>query len=234
MTVLAAAPVPSAAREDLRAFAALCDQLRRDALGWPDELGAAIAWYLPQLERLHQDDAAVRALDLQQLQQLAAGHGSRERFLTELTLDPPEATSDESGPPLQDEDYLILSTLHSAKGQEWQAVYLLNMVDGCLPSDLSTGSAVQLEEERRLLYVGMTRAKRHLQLIVPQRFYVTQQRQAGDRHLYGGRTRFLPDALLPHFQPDGPARRARAAAARSEEHTSELQSRLHLRMPSSA
>ena len=126
------------------------------------------------------------------------------------------STSDESGPPLVDEDYLILSTLHLAKGQEWPAVFLINMVDGCLPSDLSTGSAVQLEEERRLLYVGMTRARHHLQLVVPQRFFVTQQRALGDRHLYGGRTRFIPDELLLLFQPDGPVRRAREAAAAEE------------------
>lgn len=208
--------LPSAARSELAAFAALCRALRNGVLGWPDELTQAVQWYLPHLQRLHEEDHAVRALDLDQLQRLAAGFASRERFVTELTLDPPEATSDESGPPLMDEDYLILSTLHSAKGQEWQAVYLLNMVDGCLPADLATASTGQLEEERRLLYVGMTRAKRHLQLIVPQRFYVTQQRQLGDRHLYGGRTRFIPDALLPHFEADGPAQRMRAAEALAE------------------
>ena len=75
--------------------------------------------------------------------------------------------------PLRDEDYLILSTIHSAKGQEWKAVYLLNAVDGCMPSDLATGSPQEIEEERRLLYVALTRAKDHLQIVVPQRFYVT-------------------------------------------------------------
>ena len=100
---------------------------------------------------------------------------TRERFLTELTLDPPDATSDEAGAPLLDEDYLILSTIHSAKGQEWNAVFVLNVVDGCIPSDLATGSAAEIEEERRLLYVAMTRAKDHLHLLVPQRFYVHQQ-----------------------------------------------------------
>lgn len=213
---LATARVPAGARQDLAAFADLCRALQDSGHGWPDELTLALDWYRPQLQRLHPDDAGVRDLDLQQLQALAGGYASRERFLTELTLDPPESTSDESGPPLQDEDYLILSTLHSAKGQEWPAVFLINMVDGCLPSDLSTGSAVQLEEERRLLYVGMTRARHHLQLVVPQRFFVTQQRAMGDRHLYGGRTRFIPDALLPLFQPDGPVRRAREAAAAEE------------------
>jgi DNA helicase-2/ATP-dependent DNA helicase PcrA len=214
--VLQHARVPQAAQADLAAFATLCRALHAGQFGWPDELAQALQWYLPQLQRLHEEDHAVRALDLVQLQQLAAGFASRERFLTELTLDPPDATSDESGQPLLDEDYLILSTLHSAKGQEWQAVYLLNMVDGCLPADLSTGTPAQLEEERRLLYVGMTRAKRHLQLIVPQRFYVTQQRKGGDRHLYAGRTRFIPDTLLPCFVADGPAQRAHAAQAEAE------------------
>jgi DNA helicase-2/ATP-dependent DNA helicase PcrA len=108
---------------------------------------------------------------LQQLVQIAATYSSRERFLTELTLDPPRATSDEAGVPLPDEDYLILSTIHSAKGQEWTSVFLLNAVDGCLPSDLATGSTPEIEEERRLLYVAMTRAKDHLHFMVPQRFF---------------------------------------------------------------
>src|SRR5687767_13222899 len=101
----------------------------------------------------------MRLGDLVQLEQIAAGYGSRERFLTELTLDPPDATSDQGGVPLLDEDYLILSTIHSAKGQEWTSVFLLNAVDGCLPADLGAGNSAQLEEERRLLYVAMTRAK---------------------------------------------------------------------------
>jgi DNA helicase-2/ATP-dependent DNA helicase PcrA len=125
---------------------------------------------------------------------------SRERFLTELTLDPPQATSDEAGPSGDDDDYLVLSTIHSAKGQEWKSVQVLNVVDGCIPSDLSTSTAAELEEERRLLYVAMTRAKDHLCLLVPQRFYVTQQGRGGDRHVYASRTRFIPDALLDRFE----------------------------------
>jgi superfamily I DNA/RNA helicase len=81
---------------------------------------------------------------------------------------------------LLDEDYLILSTIHSAKGQEWKAVFVLNCVDGCIPSDLAVGSTAEIEEERRLLYVAMTRAKDHLHIIVPQRFfYAHQQRSNG-------------------------------------------------------
>ena len=163
------------------------------------------AWYAPHLQRLHADDAAVRALDLDQLQRLAAAQGSRERFLTELTLDPPEATSDESGVPHQDEDTLILSTIHAAKGQEWNAVTILNVIDGCLPADLATGSAAAVAEERRLLYVGMTRAKQQLQLMVPLRFHVGQQHRHGDRHLFGGLSRFIPPAVAALFERVGPA-----------------------------
>jgi superfamily I DNA/RNA helicase len=107
-------------------------------------------------ERIH-DDAPARKADLMQLEQIAASYPSRERFLTELTLDPPDATSDEAGAAQRDEDYLILSTIHSAKGQEWSAVFLLNAVDGCIPSDLAAGETEEIEEERRLLYVAMTR-----------------------------------------------------------------------------
>jgi DNA helicase-2/ATP-dependent DNA helicase PcrA len=117
-----------------------------------------------------------------------------------LTLDPPQATSDEADAPGLDEDYLILSTIHSAKGQEWSAVFILNAVDGCIPSDLSAGNAAQLDEERRLLYVAMTRARHRLHLLVPQRFYVTQQGEFGDRHLYGALTRFVPPHLAPLFE----------------------------------
>src|SRR5690606_32930580 len=189
----------AAARGDWQAFAHTYAALRAPGLQWPGDLDLALRWYAPQLERLY-DDARVRKADLDQLARIAAGYASRERFLTELTLDPPDATSAESGPPLRDEDYMILSTIHSAKGQEWKSVYVLNVVDGCIPSDMSTGSAEEIEEERRLLYVAMTRAKESLQLVVPQRFYVHQQTGLGDRHVYGSRTRFIPDALVPLFE----------------------------------
>lgn len=166
---------------------------------WPAALGLARAWYDPHLDRLHEDAEARRA-DLLQLEQIATGYPSAEEFLTDLTLDPPDATSDQVGVPLKDEDYLILSTIHSAKGQEWKSVYLLNTVDGCIPSDLATGSSHELEEERRLLYVAMTRAKDHLTLGLPLRFYVTQQTRNGDRHVYAMRTRFIPKEILDNFE----------------------------------
>jgi DNA helicase II / ATP-dependent DNA helicase PcrA len=191
--------VPAGARDEWAAFANLYARLRDTAAGWPTDLELARDWYLPHLERMH-DDAAVRRLDLDQLVRLGAGYGSRERFLTELTLDPPQATSDEAGVPLLDEDYLILSTIHSAKGQEWRSVHVLNVVDGCIPSDMATGSSEELEEERRLLYVAMTRAKERLHLLVPHRFYVTQQAGGGDRHVYAARSRFITEAMAAHFE----------------------------------
>jgi DNA helicase II / ATP-dependent DNA helicase PcrA len=105
--------------------------------------------------------------------------------------------------PLLDEDYLILSTIHSAKGQEWKSVFVLNVVDGCIPSDLATGTTAEIEEERRLLYVAMTRAKDDLHLISPQRFFTHGQSAQGDRHVYAARTRFIPDGLLNLFDKTG-------------------------------
>ncbi len=180
-------------------FLGLVALLRPHTMPWPAEFESLRRWYAEPLERLH-DDAQIRQTDIDQLEKIAATYPSRQRFLTELTLDPPDATSDEAGVPLRDEDYLILSTIHSAKGQEWKAVYLLNAVDGCLPSDLATGSPGEVEEERRLLYVAMTRAKDHLDIMVPQRFFVSQQSQFGDRHVYAGRTRFIPASLLHLFE----------------------------------
>lgn len=209
----------AAAQAEWGAFADTYAALADPKLRWPADVDLALRWYAGQLERLY-DDARVRKTDLDQLVRIAAGYPSRERFLTELTLDPPDATSDESGAPSRDEDYMILSTIHSAKGQEWKAVYVLNVVDGCIPSDMSTGTAEEIEEERRLLYVAMTRAKERLQLIVPQRFYVHQQTGMGDRHVYGSRTRYITNAMLPLFDhlpklPDLPAREAKAPQAPS-------------------
>jgi len=190
-------PRPPRAGEDWTTFVETISNLRYSE--WPADLERARLWYDPHLDRIH-EDAEVRRADLVQLEQIASGYPSRERFLTELTLDPPDATSDQAGVPLLDEDYLILSTIHSAKGQEWKSVYVLNVVDGCMPSDLGAGTSAELEEERRLLYVAMTRAKDDLHLIVPQRFFTHGQHSQGDRHVYASRTRFIPEKLLTLFE----------------------------------
>jgi DNA helicase II / ATP-dependent DNA helicase PcrA len=191
--------VPAKSADHWRDLVTLMTFLYDEAPEWPAELDRVRQWYQPHLEHRYAD-AVVRAGDLDQFQRIAAGYPSREKFLTDLTLDPPSASGDEAGPPLRDEDYLILSTIHSAKGQEWKSVFILNAVDGCIPSDLGTGCTADVEEERRLLYVAMTRAKDQLMLTVPQRFYTHQQAARGDKHLYAARTHFIPSGLLKHFE----------------------------------
>jgi len=196
---LEAFQMPANTATQWQSFVKVYRALRHRQCAWPADMDLAKRWYGPQLERLH-DDAPARRADLDNLERIASGYASRERFLSELTLDPPDATSDQAGAPHRDEDYVTLSTIHSAKGQEWTSVFVLNVVDGCIPSDLSTGSQDEIEEERRLLYVAMTRAKEHLQLLVPYRFYVTQQTAMGDRHIYATRTRFITDAMTAKFE----------------------------------
>jgi DNA helicase-2/ATP-dependent DNA helicase PcrA len=189
---------PSAAAAGWAGFCDLMESLsgaEADDGAWQAQVTQARRWYQPHLERLY-DGLDTREADLEQLEQISGRYATRERFLTELTLDPPSAAGDLAGDPLLDEDYLILSTVHSAKGQEWEAVYVLNVSDGNFPSEFATGKPAMIEEERRLLYVAMTRAKQSLSLIAPLRYHVTQQRRDGDKHVYGARSRFLTDDLL--------------------------------------
>jgi DNA helicase-2/ATP-dependent DNA helicase PcrA len=181
-------------------LAALLGSIAQPESPWAGQVARVREWYQPHLERLY-EQAQVRAADLVQLERLAPNFPSREKFLSELALDPPAATGDLSGDPHLDEDYLVLSTVHSAKGQEWDAVYVLNVSDGSFPSEFSTGSAELIEEEKRLLYVAMTRAKRDLDLIAPLKYYVTQQSRMGDRHVYGAKSRFLTKAVMACLDP---------------------------------
>ncbi len=213
ITALTEIPAPPRSGDDWTSFVETLQAVKSGKAGWPAEIGLVREWYAPHLERLH-EDAATRQADLLQLEQIASGYPSRERFLTELTLDPPDATSDQAGVPLLDEDYLILSTIHSAKGQEWTKVFMLNVIDGCIPSDLGVGTSAEIEEERRLLYVAMTRAKDNLDLVLPQRFFVHGQNAQGDRHVYANRTRFIPATLLQFFEVCGwPTARSDSPAA---------------------
>jgi DNA helicase-2/ATP-dependent DNA helicase PcrA len=162
---------------------------------WQGQLHMAREWYKPHFERIY-EHFHTRLGDLDQLELLSGQFPSRERFLTELTLDPPNATSDLAGQPALDEDYLTLTTIHSAKGMEWDTVYLLNVVDGSFPSEFATGKVESIEEERRLLYVALTRAQNDLVLLTPLRFHLTNQSRQGDAHVYGGRSRFLTEKVL--------------------------------------
>jgi DNA helicase-2/ATP-dependent DNA helicase PcrA len=192
---LAAFDAPQAVKMDWKRFCTLLEKLADPGTPWPGQVGMVREWYKPQLERIY-DAAFSRTGDLEQLEQLSTQHASRERFLTELTLDPPMLTSDQSGSSSKDEDYVILSTIHSAKGQEWDFVYILNVADGNFPSEFSAGKPEMIEEERRLLYVAMTRARNELHLCAPLRYAVTQQAKNGDAHVYGAKSRFITEKLL--------------------------------------
>ncbi|MBM5810965.1 MAG: ATP-dependent helicase [Gammaproteobacteria bacterium] len=208
-------------------FARLLATLGGPLAPWPGQLTLAADWYGPQLERRY-DAPAVRSADLAMLGQVAAQYPSRERFLTELALDPPQASGDLAGDPLRDEDYLVLSTVHSAKGQEWDAVHVLNVSDGNFPSEFATDSDAALDEERRLLYVAMTRARDELHLLEPLRYYVTQQPPGGDGHVYGARSRFLGPAVLATLEQVtwGTAPAAAATPAPAGDTVTDVQARL--------
>ena len=186
---------PAAAKLDLQRLQKLLTDLRDPKHPWDGQVRAVREWYQPQLERLY-EHVHTRVGDLDQLEQLASQFPTRERFVTELTLDPPQAAGDLASAPHLDEDYLVLSTVHSAKGMEWNTVYVLNVVDGSFPSEFAAGKSELLEEERRLLYVAMTRARDELHLCVPLKFPITQQPSRGDKHVYGARSRFMSDKVL--------------------------------------
>ncbi len=193
------APPPGAA-QDWRRLVELLLVLAEPQRPWPGQVHLAREWYRPHFERQY-EHFHTRLGDLDQLEVLSSQFPSRERFLTELTLDPPNAASDLAGLPKLDEDYLILSTIHSAKGMEWDTVYLLNVVDGSFPSEFATGRPELIEEERRLLYVALTRAQNDLLLLAPLKFHLTSQHRLGDAHVYGGRSRFLTDKVLKTLDP---------------------------------
>jgi DNA helicase-2/ATP-dependent DNA helicase PcrA len=186
---------PSGTAQDWRKLVELLSALADPQRPWAGQVQLAREWYRPHFERQY-EHFHTRLGDLDQLEVLSGQYPSRERFLTELTLDPPNATSDLAGRPTLDEDYLVLSTIHSAKGMEWDTVYLLNVVDGSFPNEFSTGKPDLIEEERRLLYVGLTRAQNDLMLFAPLKFHLTSQHRLGDQHVYGGRSRFLTDKVL--------------------------------------
>ena len=190
----------------------------------PAQVHAVRSVYGPLLERRY-DNVQARLRDLEQIEALAARSESRSQFLAELVLDPPAYTQELASPPLLDEDYLILSTMHSAKGLEFDVVYVIHAADGNIPSDMATGSATEIEEERRLFYVACTRAREQLYVTHPLRYY-TQPWAKADTHGYAQRSRFLTEAVLAHFEQvqtgpeptsgdDGPLERVTTASIRA-------------------
>jgi DNA helicase-2/ATP-dependent DNA helicase PcrA len=157
-------------------------------------------FYGPVLDQ-HYEQPEVRRRDLDQLELLAGRAPDRASFLADLTLDPPVSTGDLAGPPHLDEEYVVLSTVHSAKGCEWGVVYVIHAADGVIPSDMAQGDA-ELEEERRLLYVAMTRARDRLYVVFPLRYHHRKHAQ-GDAHSFAQLTRFIPPELFPLFERTG-------------------------------
>lgn len=169
------------------------------------------AWLEPRLEARY-SNARSRLNDLDVLQLAAARSMTLGQFLADLVLDPPGSTGDLAGPPRLDDDFVIISTIHSAKGCEWDVVHVIHLTDGRIPSDLSTGDAEAIEEERRLLYVAMTRARNHLYAYAPLRYHLRPYAR-DDRHGYAQLTRFLTPGVLeclddiasPGRAPEDPA-----------------------------
>jgi ATP-dependent DNA helicase UvrD/PcrA len=175
---------------------------------------------LAPLVKAHYPDGPLRVQDLDQLVAAAQQAGDPRHFVAELVLDPPQSSADLAQPPHLDEDYLVLSTIHSAKGLEWDAVHVLAVYDGNFPACLSAGSRESIDEERRLLYVAMTRARRALHIYVPVRYH-HRPHGRDDAHGYGKPSRFLTpevlaccevsrlpdDPLSPNGAPVAPGRR---------------------------
>ena len=220
------AGVAAAAQDQLAALADALRAARNPALAAAPgaQIAAARTWLDGRVQRHHRNGDARRA-DLDRLEEAASASPSLERFLTELTLDPPSSTGELAGPPHLDDDFLTLSTIHSAKGAEWDVVHVIHLADGCLPSDLATGRAEEIDEERRLLHVAMTRARDDLWLHVPLRYHHHRQNSRGrDAHGYAQRSRFLSPAVtglceevVATSAPDPDARTALALAPAAAE-----------------
>ena len=188
-------PWPPPAREEAAGLAELLDDLAATEEAGPSvQIDRVRSYYGPLLARNH-ENARARAADIDHLGQLATGAGSTPEFLADLVLDPPASSGDLAGPPVLDEDWLVLSTIHSAKGLEWDAVYLIHAADGCIPSDMATGSREEIDEEVRLTYVAMTRAKEFLYVLWPMRYF-HKPAMVSDRHSYAQRSRFLTEEVV--------------------------------------
>jgi len=155
-------------------------------------------FYEPLFERKY-ENPKVRLRDIEQLEQIATGYRSRRQFVTDLTLDPPTATSDLAQAPFLEEDWLVLSTIHSAKGCEWEVVHIIHAADGMIPSDMALRDEAGVDEERRLFYVGMTRSKDRLYVYFPLRYY-RRGWGVSDKHTYAKLTRFITKPVRALFE----------------------------------
>ncbi len=216
--VVAAAPSQARTRLD----ATLCclrDAREQGAI--PARVGACASMITPLVESRYTDSAA-RIADLERLAAAAEAATDLAEFVARVTLDPPTSTGDYAKPPHLDEDYVTLSTVHSAKGLEWPNVHLIHAVDGAFPSDMALSTDAGLAEEQRLFYVAVTRARDELHVYAPLRL-PHHRRARDDRHSYAPESRFLTaDALRtldlieaprPNSSPRPPAGPALPAVA---------------------
>ncbi len=193
--------VPARAQEEvesLRTVLTNCYRMTRSSaekstatkdLNVASQLEQLGVFYQPIIKRIY-DNSPARVRDLEQLEQIAKRYRSRGRFITDLTLDPPTSTADLAQAPYLEEDWVTLSTIHSAKGCEWTSVQILHAADGMIPSDMAVGDEAGIDEERRLLYVAMTRAKDELNIYFPLRYYHRRHRM-GDAHTFVQPSRYL-------------------------------------------
>ncbi|CAN5701496.1 ATP-dependent helicase [soil metagenome] len=152
---------------------------------------------VPLIEHAYENGES-RVADLDALVAAAQDAARLSDVAAELTLEPPNATGDLAGPPLIDEDWLVISTVHSAKGLEWDVVHLINAADGNFPSDMALTTKEGLEEERRLFYVAITRPRKALHVYLPLRFHY-RPRGRDDDHTYGQPSRFLSTGVTARF-----------------------------------
>jgi DNA helicase-2/ATP-dependent DNA helicase PcrA len=195
----ARAVLPSSAHERVDALVAALDPIAGEAVvAHAERIRGALA---PLVTNVY-DDGAARLADLDALVDAARNATHLSDVATDLTLEPPHSTGDRAGPPLIDEDWLVISTVHSAKGLEWDVVHVLNATDGNFPSDMALTDADGLEEERRLFYVAATRPRRSLHVYVPLRFH-HRPRGRDDAHSYGQPSRFLSERVTACFDRTG-------------------------------
>jgi DNA helicase-2/ATP-dependent DNA helicase PcrA len=197
---LGALRAPARSRPALQGLAALLDGMRRverqHAHGPAESIRLARQLYDPILHATY-DDAPPRLADLDQLEVIAAGYADRATFLAALALEPPAATQDLAVGSTDEDDALILSTVHSAKGKEWDVVFVIHASDGVFPMGRAAGDEAQVEEERRLLYVAMTRARHELYVTYPLHSYATRM---GADFAYSQLSRFLDDGVRQSMQ----------------------------------
>jgi len=212
----AVAAAPARSRVALTKTLEGLDAARRQ-VGVPGRVTAIFRLIRPLVLSRYSEGQA-RVEDLDRLSAAACAMDDLSAWLAEITLDPPMSTGDRAGPPHLDEDFVVISTVHSAKGLEWASVHLPHLVDGAFPSDMALGSEAGLAEERRLFYVATTRARDRLTLYTPLRMQY-HRRARNDRHCLAPASRFLEDGVLSVLDiqeqtPPRPPARAAAAAHR--------------------